>query len=80
MSLTVVGRKLALHIIRRYRPMETLLVETLGFDGTEMHEEAVQIEIASGKPLLDELPCGVDLGAPLEFNKCQGQADIVDRA
>ena len=42
--LTKGGRKLALHILRRHRLVEMFLVETLGMEWTEVHEEAEALE------------------------------------
>jgi DtxR family Mn-dependent transcriptional regulator len=56
--LTRSGEKLALHVLRRHRLVELFLVKVLGFDWSEVHEEAEVLEHAvSDKVLrrLDEL-------------------------
>ena len=42
--LTRGGMKLALHVLRRHRLVEQLLVEVLGLDWAEVHEEAERLE------------------------------------
>jgi DtxR family transcriptional regulator, Mn-dependent transcriptional regulator len=42
--LTKGGRKLALHILRSHRLIELFLVKTLGYDWSEVHEEAEKLE------------------------------------
>lgn len=39
-KLTASGRKLGMNILRRHRLLETFLVETLGLDWSEIHDEA----------------------------------------
>lgn len=43
-SLTVPGRRLALHVLRRHRLIEQFLVQVLGYDWSEVHEEAEHLE------------------------------------
>ena len=43
-QLTAPGRKLALHVLRRHRLIEQFLVEVLGYDWSEVHDEAEQME------------------------------------
>ena len=43
-DLTEHGRKLALHVLRRHRLIEQFLVEFLGFDWSEVHQEAECLE------------------------------------
>jgi DtxR family Mn-dependent transcriptional regulator len=43
-SLTEPGRRLALHVLRRHRLVEQFLVEVLGYDWSEVHEEAEHLE------------------------------------
>ena len=43
-SLTAEGRKLALKVIRRHRLIESLLVDILGMDWGEIHDEAERLE------------------------------------
>jgi DtxR family Mn-dependent transcriptional regulator len=44
--LTAKGSRLALDVIRRHRLLEVFLVETLGFDWSEVHDEAERLEHA----------------------------------
>jgi len=43
-SLTEAGRKIALEIIRHHRLLETYLREIMGYDWSEMHDEAERLE------------------------------------
>ena len=54
-TLTPKGRALAIDMIRRHRLIEVFLVETLGFDWAEVHEEAERLEHAMSKKVLDRL-------------------------
>jgi len=54
-QLTDPGRKLALHVLRRHRLIEQFLVEVLGFDWSEVHEEAEQMEHVVSDLLLDRM-------------------------
>lgn len=54
-QLTAPGRKLALHVLRRHRLIEQFLVEVLGFDWSEVHEEAEQLEHVVSDLLLDRM-------------------------
>jgi DtxR family Mn-dependent transcriptional regulator len=53
--LTDPGRKLALHVLRRHRLIEQFLVEVLGFDWSEVHEEAEQLEHAVSDLVLERI-------------------------
>ncbi|MEL7473960.1 MAG: metal-dependent transcriptional regulator [Planctomycetota bacterium] len=53
--LTPTGERLALDVIRRHRLIEVFLVEVLGFDWSEVHEEAERLEHAMSGKLLDRL-------------------------
>lgn len=53
--LTGPGRKLALHVLRRHRLIEQFLVQVLGFDWSEVHEEAEQMEHVVSDLLLDRM-------------------------
>ena len=55
MQLTEPGRKLALHVLRRHRLIEQFLVEVLGFDWSEVHEEAEQMEHVVSDLLLERI-------------------------
>ncbi|MEM1165497.1 MAG: metal-dependent transcriptional regulator [Planctomycetota bacterium] len=54
-TLTAKGRRLAIDMIRRHRLIEVFLVETLGFDWTEVHDEAERLEHALSAKVLDRL-------------------------
>lgn len=54
-QLTGPGRKLALHVLRRHRLIEQFLVQVLGFDWSEVHEEAEQLEHVISDRLLDRI-------------------------
>lgn len=53
--LTPSGRKLALHVLRRHRLVELFLVEVLGFDWSEVHDEAERLEHAVSDRLIDRI-------------------------
>ena len=54
-QLTFAGRELALHVLRRHRLLEQFLVEVLGFDWSEVHDEAEQLEHVVSERLLDRM-------------------------
>jgi DtxR family Mn-dependent transcriptional regulator len=54
-QLTEPGKKLALHVLRRHRLIEQFLVEVLGFDWSEVHEEAEQMEHVVSNLLLERI-------------------------
>ncbi|MEM7584014.1 MAG: metal-dependent transcriptional regulator [Acidobacteriota bacterium] len=60
--LSKAGRRAALHVLRRHRLIELFLVETLGFDWSEVHEEAEQLEHAMSEKLIGRID--VLLGFP----------------
>ena len=45
-ALTPQGRKLALSVVRRHRLIETFLEQVLGYDWTEIHDDAERLEHA----------------------------------
>ncbi|MBL1218649.1 MAG: metal-dependent transcriptional regulator [Planctomycetes bacterium] len=49
------GASLALHVIRRHRLIEKFLVEILGFDWSEVHDEAEALEHVVSENLLHRL-------------------------
>ncbi|RMH23596.1 MAG: metal-dependent transcriptional regulator [Acidobacteria bacterium] len=49
------GRKLALHVLRRHRLTELFLVDVLGLDWSEVHEEAERLEHAMSDKLIDRI-------------------------
>ncbi|XAL99128.1 metal-dependent transcriptional regulator [Phycisphaeraceae bacterium D3-23] len=53
--LTARGRKLARAVLRRHRIVETFLVQVLGLDWAEVHEEAEVLEHAVSEKVLDKL-------------------------
>ncbi len=54
-KLTRRGQKMALAVLRKHRLIETFLVEALGVDWAEVHEEAEQLEHAISDRLLDRI-------------------------
>ena len=54
-TLTAKGRRLGMGMLRRHRIVETFLVETLGLDWTEIHQEAEELEHAISDKVLDRL-------------------------
>lgn len=53
--LTSKGERLALSVLRRHRILETFLVQTLGMDWAEVHDEAERLEHAVSDKMLDRL-------------------------
>lgn len=53
--LTDSGRQTALDVLRRHRLIELFLVETLGLDWSEVHEEAERLEHAMSEKLIDRI-------------------------
>ena len=53
--LTRKGKKLAMNMLRRHRLLETFLVETLGLDWSEIHEEAEELEHSISEKVLEKL-------------------------
>lgn len=62
-TLTDTGQKLAIDIVRRHRLIEVFLVETLGFDWSEVHEEAERLEHALSAKVLERLDAFLDYPA-----------------
>jgi len=54
-SLSDKGEALALHILRRHRLLELFLVEVLGLDWTEVHDEAEELEHATSDKVLTRI-------------------------
>jgi DtxR family Mn-dependent transcriptional regulator len=80
--LTDAGRQLAAHVLRRHRLVELFLVQVLGMDWSEVHEEAEQLEHAISDNLLariDEMlghPAADPHGDPIP--DAQGQVPELD--
>ena len=53
--LTVEGRKLALTMVRRHRLIETFLEQVLGYDWTEVHEDAESLEHAVSERFIQRI-------------------------
>jgi DtxR family Mn-dependent transcriptional regulator len=53
--LTASGRQLALHVVRRHRLLELFLVRVLGFQWTEVHDEAERLEHAISDRVVDRI-------------------------
>lgn len=53
--LSAEGRRTAARILRRHRLIELFLVETLGLDWSEVHEEAEQLEHSMSDKLIDRI-------------------------
>ena len=60
--LTPSGKKIGMIMIRRHRLLETFLVETIGLDWSEIHEEAEVLEHAISEKVLERLD--IFLGKP----------------
>ena len=54
-AVTPEGRRLALHVLRRHRLLELFLVEVLGMDWTEVHDEAESLEHAVSERLVERI-------------------------
>lgn len=59
-TLTVEGRQHAVSMIRRHRLLETFLVEHLGYEWDEVHEEADRLEHAVTDKLIDRIDRSLD--------------------
>ncbi len=53
--LTAAGRQLAAHVVRRHRLVELFLVEVMGFDWSEVHEEAERLEHAVSERVIERI-------------------------
>ncbi len=54
-SLTAAGEQFALAMVRRHRLIETYLVSALGYDYTEVHDEAERLEHAASDTFIDRI-------------------------
>jgi len=53
--LEAAGRKLAAHVLRRHRLVELFLVNVMGFDWSEVHVEAEQLEHAVSERMIERM-------------------------
>jgi DtxR family transcriptional regulator, Mn-dependent transcriptional regulator len=53
--LTAAGRQLAAHVLRRHRLVELFMVEVMGMDWSEVHNEAERLEHAISDRLLERM-------------------------
>lgn len=53
--LTEAGRQLAVHVLRRHRLVELFLVQVVGMDWSEVHEEAERLEHVISERLLERM-------------------------
>ena len=54
-ALTAAGDKLALHVLRRHRLVERFLVDVLGLDWSEVHDEAEELEHVISEKVLERM-------------------------
>src|SRR3954451_16727346 len=72
--LTRGGEQLALHVLRRHRLVELFLVQVLGMDWSEVHDEAEELEHAISDKVLDRL------AAPLAHPRAAPPGDPIPSA
>ena len=60
LMLTSMGEQEALKVLRRHRLWEMFLVETLGMDWLEVHQEAENLEHLSSDKLMDKIDAFLD--------------------
>ncbi|HVR30923.1 MAG TPA: metal-dependent transcriptional regulator, partial [Thermoanaerobaculia bacterium] len=53
--LSEAGERLATHVLRRHRLIELFLVERMGYDWSEVHDEAEQLEHAVSDRLIERI-------------------------
>jgi DtxR family Mn-dependent transcriptional regulator len=53
--LTAAGRQLATHVVRRHRLIEQFLVQVVGLDWSEVHDEAERLEHAVSERLIERI-------------------------
>ncbi len=58
--LTPKGRRLAVHVQRRHRLIELFLVQVLGLDWSEVHDEAERLEHAVSERVIDRIDALLD--------------------
>ena len=54
-SLTEAGRQLAVHVLRRHRLVELFLVQVMGMDWSEVHDDAEHLEHAVSDRLIERM-------------------------
>ncbi len=54
-QLTAAGRQLGLHVLRRHRLIELFLVQIVGLDWSEVHDEAERLEHAVSERLIERM-------------------------
>lgn len=54
-QLTQAGRQLAVHVLRRHRLIELFLVQVMGLDWTEVHQEAEHLEHAVSDRIIQRM-------------------------
>ncbi|MFT4592969.1 MAG: DtxR family Mn-dependent transcriptional regulator [Phycisphaerales bacterium] len=54
-QLTTTGRNLAVHVVRRHRIVELFLVQILGMDWGEVHDEAEKLEHAVSNEVIERM-------------------------
>ncbi len=54
-QLTPAGRQLGLHVLRRHRLIELFLVQVVGLDWSEVHDEADRLEHAVSERLIERM-------------------------
>lgn len=57
--LTPEGRRVALLTLRRHRVIEAYLVDVLGYDWAEVHDEAERLEHAASDDLIDRMAAAI---------------------
>ncbi|MEK9501406.1 metal-dependent transcriptional regulator [Gaopeijia maritima] len=81
-SLTAVGQREALRILRRHRVLETYLTERLGFAWDDVHDEAERLEHAASDRLIEAMaaalghPSHDPHGAPIPT--ASGEIEVMD--
>ena len=53
--LSEAGERLATHVLRRHRLIELFLVEKMGYDWSEVHDEAERLEHAVSERVIDRI-------------------------
>ncbi len=83
--LTSRGEQLALHVLRRHRLVELFLVQVLGLDWAEVHEEAEALEHAVSERVIERIdallghPTADPHGDPIPNHKGEVRPEADDR-